>query len=69
MTATYDGQLILAGKVIEPCCASMHRAVHSKIFYPGTSSRQAVIALRLGERDSIAIKSCPFCGAPVKVRF
>lgn len=68
MTATYDGHLILAGKVIEPCCASMHRAFHSKVIYPGTSNRAPVVALRIGEREAIPVNYCPFCKASVEVR-
>lgn len=68
MTATYDGRLVLSGKAVEPCCATMHRAVVHGIFYAGTSRKVPVIAIRLAERETAQVTHCPFCGASVEVR-
>lgn len=67
MTATYDGHLVLRGKTIEPCCATMHSAVFSDVVYAGTKDKRSVIVLRLGDKKGAVVQCCPFCGASAEV--
>ncbi len=70
MTATYDGRLVVDGKLkkVLPCCEIMAEAAFTPVLYVGSVNRTPALLLRLAEKRTKQVHVCPFCGAEVEVR-
>lgn len=70
MTATYDGHLVVDGKLkkVLPCCEIMAEAAFTPVLYVGSVNRAPALLLRLAEKRTKQVHVCPFCGAEVEVR-
>lgn len=70
MTATYDGHLVVDGKLkkVLPCCEIMAEAAFTPVLYVGSVNRAPALLLRLAEKRTKQVHMCPVCGAEVEVR-
>lgn len=69
MTATYDGHLVVDARTkrVLPCCETMAEVSWSGILYVGSVNKAPALLLRIGDRKSKRVSSCPFCGASTEV--